>query len=418
MSGDAISTLEKRDPKRPEVTKDTSRTAAGSLLLGVAIFLISINLRPAITVVGPVLEFIRHDIGLSALMAGVLTSIPLAAFALMSPWAAAIGAKLGMERAIFFAMLVLVAGVLLRSAPSLFALYAGSILLACAIAVCNVLVPGLIKRDFPHKIGLLTSVYATTLGLFAALSSGVAVPLAENLPGGWRGALAVWFVPALITALVLLPHLRKATKPLAQPGEQAAQSVWRSRLGWHVTLFMGLQSMSFYTILSWLSSILQDQGYSPVSAGWLVALFPALGIPVGFVFPSLISRVKDQRAMTACFSLTMVAGYVGLILLPQFTVFWVVVSGIALGFCFPLALGFFVFRASNAQQAAALSGMAQSVGYGIAAVGPVLFGALHDLSKGWVLPLIMVAICGLLQAYVGWHAGTNAHVGDESDRRI
>jgi CP family cyanate transporter-like MFS transporter len=189
------------------VTQNTLKSAVGGLLLVVVIFLISMNLRPAITAVGPVLEFVRHDMGLSALMAGLLTSIPLAVFAVMSPWAAAVGARLGMERAIFFSLLVLSAGILLRSAPSLFLLYAGSILLAAAIAVCNVLVPGLIKRDFPHKIGLMTSVYATTLGMFASISSGIAVPLAQTLPGGWRGSLAVWFVPAILTALILLPLL-------------------------------------------------------------------------------------------------------------------------------------------------------------------------------------------------------------------
>lgn len=400
------------------MTQNTLKPPAGGLLLVVAIFLISMNLRPSITVVGPVLEFIRHDMGLSALMAGVLTSIPLAAFAVMSPWAAAIGAKFGMERTVFVVMLIVVAGVLLRAAPSVFALYAGSIVLASGIAVGNVLVPAMIKRDFPHKVGLLTSIYATTLGIFASLSSGIAVPLAEVLPGGWRGSLAIWFAPALIAALFLLPSLKRATPPPVQPGAKAEQSVWRSRLGWHVTLFMGLQSMSFYIVLSWLASILQDQGYSPVSAGWLVALFPALGIPAGFVFSPVIARFKDQRGLSLFFSLMMAAGYVGLIFLPQYTVLWIVVSGIALGFCFPLALGFFAFRASSTQQAAALSGMAQSVGYGIAALGPVVFGALHDFSKGWVLPLAMVAISALLQAYVGWHAGRDAHIGDSTDRRI
>jgi len=388
---------------------------SGSFLLVAAIFLISLNLRPAITGVGPVLEFIRADTGLSALMAGVLTSIPLAAFALMSPWAAAIGGKLGMERAIFIALLVLSAGVLLRAVPSLFALYAGSILLASAIAVGNVLVPGLIKRDFPDKVGVMTSVYATTLATFASLSSGIAVPLAQNLPGGWRGSLAVWFVPAVVTALILLPQLKNATKPLVQPGQAVVQSVWRSKLGWSVTLFMGLQSMSFYTVLSWLSSILQDQGYSPVNAGWITALFPALGIPVGFVFAPIVSRFKNQSGLSMLWSLIMLGGYIGMIFLPQFTVLWVVVSGIALGFCFPLALAFFALRASDARQAAALSGMAQSVGYGIAAVGPVLFGALHDLTHGWIAALWMLVICASLQAYVGWHAGRKGHVGDRDD---
>jgi CP family cyanate transporter-like MFS transporter len=394
------------------------KPATGRFLLVAAIFLISMNLRPAITGVGPLLEFIRADTGLTAVFAGVLTSIPLAAFAFMSPWAAAIGGRLGMERTIFIALLVLAVGVLLRSAPSLAALYTGSILLAAAIAVCNVLVPGLIKRDFPDKVGLMTSVYATTLATFASISSGISVPLAQTLPGSWRGALVVWCIPAIITALILLPQLRRTTKPLAQPGEKAVQSVWRSRLGWNVTLFMGLQSMSFYTVLSWLSSILQDQGYTPISAGWITAMFPALGIPVGFIFPAMMSRFKDQRAMSALWSLVMLVGYIGMIFLPQFTVFWVIVSGIALGFCFPLALAFFALRAADAKQAAALSGMAQSVGYGIAAVGPVLFGALHDLTHGWTAALWMIAVCAVLQAVVGWYAGRKAHVGDATDARV
>lgn len=394
----------------------TARTSS-SLMLVVAIFLISLNLRPAITGVGPLLEFIRADIGLSAVLAGVLTSIPLAIFAVVSPWSAAVGARLGMERAIFIALIVLAAGTLLRSVPSLFALYAGSILLAAAIAVGNVLVPALIKRDFSDKVGLMTSIYATTLATFASISSGVAVPLANSLPGGWRGALAVWFVPAIVTALVLLPQLKHATKPLAQPGEKAVQSVWRSKLGWNVTLFMGLQSMSFYTVLSWLSSLLQEQGYTAAAAGWVVALFPALGIPVGFVFSPIVKRFADQRGLAVASSLVTFASYIGMIFLPQYMVAWTVVGGLAIGFCFPLALSFFVTRASNARQAAALSGMAQSVGYGIAAMGPVLFGALHDWSHGWVTPLWMMVACSLVQIAAGWHAGRKGHVGDAADVR-
>ena len=400
------------------MNKTPKKIATGSFLLVAAIFLISINLRPAVTAVGPVLEFIRADVGLSALFAGALTSIPLAVFAVMSPWAAAIGNRLGIERAIFISLLVLAGGILLRSAPSLFALYAGSLVLAAAMAVGNVLVPSLIKRDFPHKVSLMTSVYATTLSAFASLSSGIAVPLAQALPGGWRSSLAVWFSPAVVTALILLPQLKNATKPLAAPGEKAVQSVWRSRLGWNVTLFMGLQAMSFYVMLGWLSSILQGQGYTPLAAGWIVALFPALGIPAGFIFPAMMSRFKDQRALCAFWSSMMLAGYVGMIVLPQFTVLWVIVSGTALGFCFPLALAFFALRASDARQAAALSGMAQSVGYGVAAVGPILFGALHDWTGGWNAALLMLAACAAVQAFVGWYAGRNAHVGDATDARI
>ncbi len=400
------------------MTKVIQNPATSRILLVVAIFLISMNLRPAITGVGPLLEFIRADTGLSALFAGALTSMPLLAFALMSPVAPAIGAKFGMERAIFIALLLLALGILLRSAPSITALYAGSALLAAAIAIGNVLVPGLIKRDFPDKVGIMTSVYATTLATSASISSGIAVPLAAALPGGWRGSLAIWFIPAVISALLLLTQLRKSTKPAAQPGEKIVQNVWRSKLAWNVTLFMGLQSMSFYVTLTWLSTILLDRGYSAVSAGWITALFPALGIPIGFIFPALLARFSDQRGLAVFFSAMMCAGYVGLIVAPQFVVAWVMISGLALGFCFPLALAFFALRAHDTRQASALSGMAQSVGYGIAAAGPVLFGALHDVSNSWILPLWMLVLAAVGQGFVGFSAGRKAHVGDKSDARV
>lgn len=393
--------------------KQALHKPAGRFLLVAAIFLISLNLRPAITAVGPVLEFIRADTGISAAMAGVLTSIPLFAFALMSPWAAAIGSKLGMERAIFIALIVLAAGILLRSAPSLTALYAGSILLAAAIAVGNVLVPGLIKRDFPDKVGTLTSVFATSLALSAALSSGVAVPLAENLPGDWRSALGIWCIPAVATAFLLLPQLRKSSKPAAQPAQGVVKSVWRSKLAWSVTLFMGFQSMSFYVMQAWLPTILQNQGISPVAAGWLLSMFTALGVAVGFMFPLIMSRFADQRGLTLGATFLLSASYLGMIFAPSLIVVWTFFAGLGLGGCFLLALAFFALRAADARQAAALSGMAQSVGYGIAAAGPVLFGALHDLTGSWTVPLWMLAICALVQAVFGWQAGRNAHVGAE-----
>lgn len=392
---------------------DITRKLSGRWLLALAIFLISLNLRPAITAVGPVLEFIRADTGLSAVMAGVLTAMPLLAFAFASPLAPELGKRLGMERAIFAALVLLAIGTLLRFVPTVTALFAGTALLASAIAVGNVLLPGLIKRDFPDKVGVLTSVYATSLAVSAALSSGIAVPLAENLPGDWRSALGIWCIPAIATALLMLPQLRKSSKPAAQPGERAVQSVWRSKLAWHVTLFMGLQSMSFYVMQAWLPTILQSQGISPVTAGWLLSMYTALGVVVGFVFPLIMPRFDDQRGLTLGSTMLLCASYLGMIFVPSLIVLWTFLGGLGLGGCFLLSLAFFSLRASSPQQAAALSGMAQSVGYGIAAAGPVLFGALHDLSGSWTAPLWMLAICAILQSLFGWQAGRNAHVGEE-----
>lgn len=396
------------------MTTILAKPAASRLLLVLGIFLISLNLRPAITAIGPVLEAIRADTGLSAALAGLLTSLPLLAFAFASPLAPTVGKRLGMERAIFAALLLLALGILIRSAPSVIALFAGTALLASAITIGNVLVPGLIKRDFPDRVGTMTSVFATSMALSASLSSGIAEPLARAMPGEWRGSLALWCIPAVLTALLLLPRLRKATPPLAQPGEKVVQSVWRSKLAWHVTLFMGLQSLSFYVMVGWLPTILQSQGISPFAAGWLLSMFTALGMVIGFVFPWVMARFRDQRGLAFGSSALLFVAYLGMIFMPSQMIVWTIGAGLGLGGCFLLALSFFSLRAADAQQAAALSGMAQSVGYGIAAIGPVAFGALHDLTGGWTAPLWMLAITAVFQALLGLRAGRRAHVGDEA----
>lgn len=383
-------------------------------LLALTIFLISLNLRPAIMGVGALLEAIRADTGLSAAAAGVLAAIPLVAFAAISPLAPVIGRRAGMERAIFIALILLALGILLRSAPSNAALFAGSALLASAIAIGNVLVPGLIKRDFPDKVGVMTSVFATSMALSAALATGIAVPLADALPGGWRGSLGIWLLPALITALFLLPRLKLATPPPPQASAAKTRSVWRSKLAWNVTAYMGLQSMSFYVLVGWLPTILQSQGMSATAAGWLLSLLTALGVMVGFVLPPLMARFDDQRWLATGFGLIMVIGYLGMALLPQFTAAWALVAGFGVGGCFLLALAFFSLRASNAEEAAALSGMAQSVGYGVAALGPILFGLLHDLTASWTLPVWMLVAASIVQTLTGYAAGRKAHVGDDA----
>jgi CP family cyanate transporter-like MFS transporter len=367
--------------------------------------------------VGAVLEAIRADTGLSAAAAGVLAAIPLLAFAAISPLAPAIGRRVGMERAIFIALLLLALGILIRSAPSNAALFAGSALLASAIAIGNVLVPGLIKRDFPDKVGVMTSVFAVSMALSAALATGIVVPLAAVLPGGWRGSLGIWLLPALVTALFLLPRLKSATPPPPQASGAKARSVWRSKLAWNVTAYMGLQSMSFYVLIGWLPTILQSQGMSATAAGWLLSVLTALGVMVGFVLPPLMARFDDQRWLAAGFGLITLIGYSGMALMPQYTAASALVVGFGVGGCFLLALAFFSLRASNAEEAAALSGMAQSVGYGIAALGPILFGLLHDLTASWTLPVWMLVAVALAQTITGYAAGRKAHVGDDAVTR-
>src|SRR5215213_7088972 len=243
--------------KRASATAESGRPRLRSFLLVLGIVLLAANLRPALTGVAPLIGQIRADTGISNGVAGLLTTLPLLAFALLSPFAPRVARRFGMERALLASLLILAAGILLRWAVA--ALFLGTAILGAAIAVGNVLLPGLVKREFPEHAGLMTSVYSASLGISAALAAGVSVPLAQLAGIGWRGALAVWALPALLASVAWLPQLGRSDRP-ADPSARNSPGVrdlWRSPLAWQVTLFMGLQSLSYYVTLTWLPEILQ-----------------------------------------------------------------------------------------------------------------------------------------------------------------
>ena len=384
------------------------------MLLVVGIVLLAVNLRPALTGLTPLIGQIRADTGISYGVAGLLTALPLLAMGLLSPIASLLAHRFGMERVLLASMLVLAAGILLRSAGAVTALFLGTAVLGAAIAIGNVLLPGLVKREFPERVGLMTSTYSTALAVSAAIAAGASFPLADQVGIGWRASLGSWALLALVAAVAWLPQMRSARPTNASPADsQGVNGPWRSALAWQVTLFMGLQSLGYYVVLTWLPEILQEQaGISASLAGWMLALAQAVGIASIFLAPVLAGMRPSQHGVVVVAVALTGAGALGLLIAAETaTALWVVLLGLGQGACFSLALTFFALRAPDSGHAAALSGMAQTVGYLLAAVGPFLFGLLRDTTHAWTVPLALlfaVAVCLLL---TGLGAARDAHVG-------
>ncbi|ELR4455689.1 CynX/NimT family MFS transporter [Salmonella enterica] len=385
------------------------RGKQGALLIA-GILMIATTLRVTFTGAAPLLETIRTDYGLSTAQTGLLTTLPLLAFALISPLAASIALRFGMERSLFAAMLLICAGIALRSLPSAALLFAGTAIIGCGIALGNVLLPGLIKRDFSQHVARLTGAYSLTMGAAAALGSALVVPLA--LHGfGWRGALLMLMLFPLLAFLIWLPQWRTTrTANLSSSRALHERGIWRSPLAWQVTLFLGLNSLIYYVIIGWLPTILISHGYSEAQAGSLHGLLQLATAAPGLAIPLILHRFNDQRWIAVLVSLLCAVGAAGLWFVPGQAVIWTLLFGFGSGATMILGLTFIGLRASSAHQAAALSGMAQSVGYLLAACGPPVMGKLHDASGSWYLPLSGVTVLAIIMAIFGLYAGRDREI--------
>jgi CP family cyanate transporter-like MFS transporter len=384
------------------------------LLLVLAIVLLAANLRPALTSVAPLIGQIRTDTGVSNGVAGLLTGLPLLAFAVLSPIAPRLARRFNMERVLLASLLVLAVGILLRSAGVVAALFLGTAILGAAIAVGNVLLPSLVKREFPERTGLMTSTYTTALAVSAAIAAGASFPIAYQVDIGWRGSLALWALLALVAAVAWFPQVRSADPANASTGtSRGVTGLWGSVLAWQVTLFMGLQSLGYYVVLTWLPEILQEEvGVSAAQAGWMLALAQVVVIPAMFIAPVLADRRPSQYSVVVVAVTLTGVGTLGLLVAASTaTVLWIVLLGLGQGACFSLALTFFALRAPDSEHAAALSGMAQSVGYLLAAGGPFLFGLLRDATHAWTAPLTLLVAVTVCLLITGLGAARDAHVG-------
>jgi CP family cyanate transporter-like MFS transporter len=381
------------------------------LLLGAGLMLVAFNLRPALTTVGPLLTAIRAGTGLGTTGAAVLTMLPVLFLGIASVLGPRVSRWIGPDRGILLASAVVAAGLSLRALGGLVPLFAGACVAALGIGLAGVLIPGLVKREFPGQAGLMTGLYTMTLCLGAAAGAGLTVPLQDLFGGSWALALAAWALPAVLGTLAWAPFARPNRAPVAARSEVTRPVVWRSPLAWQVTGFMGLQSSLAYIMFGWVPLILHDRGLSTVDAGFVAALMSVGQAPAALLVPTFAARLRDQRgAALAIIGLTL-ATY----LLVVFGPLWLVVPatlghGFGLGGCFGLGLTIIVLRVRDAAGAAALSAMAQGVGYTIASLGPLGFGLAHEIGGGWVLPSTLFCALSLGAAAFSLGAGRNRQV--------
>ncbi|MET7359842.1 MFS transporter [Streptomyces sp. NPDC005562] len=389
------------DPTRP----------ATSVGLVIAICLVAANLRTTLTGVGALLPEIERGSGLTSSWGGLLSTLPLLTFAATSPLVARASHRWGSSRLLVAALGVLTVGTVVRSLPSVICLFAGMVILSAAIAFGNVLLPAMIRRSVPaHRVQGISALYVTVMGLMAAVSSGISAPLAHTVPGSWRTALA-WGVAFTVAALLAwLPRMRGAG-PKTSTGGTHSPVPWRSPLAWQVTVFMGLQSLAFYTAVAWLPSVLIDRGTSSTAAGWMLFYYQVVSLAASSLLPLLTRGRVDQRWTAAGASLLVAGGFAVLAAAPGLSVLACALLGLGGGACLVLALTFQSQRAGSAGEAAALAGMAQSIGYLVAAAGPLLLGILHDTTESWTLPLTVLAALGIATAVAGHGAGRDRHLG-------
>jgi len=385
-----------------------SNYSGNNWFLFCAIILLSFCLRPSITGVGPLIPIIRADLMLSNSWAGFLTTLPLLAFATFSLFSSAIGHAIGYVRAIVLGLVILGFGIVIRVQDGAFLLYFGTALTGIGIVICNVLLIPLIKEKLPNQVGLMTSAYTTGLSLFAAIGTGVSIPLAEV--HGWRGSLLAWIVVVILTLMVWIPQVRKDKVTVKQIAEPKGVNVWRSKLAWQVSLFMGLQSFIFFTLITWLPDLLVDKGLSLGRAGLVVMLMQIVGLSGTFLAPLVAVRFKEQTVIAMALGLSYILGFstlfsssMGLIYLGLTLV------GFSLGASISMAYVLIGLRTSG-RTTAELSGMSQSAGYYLASIGPILVGLLFDIAVSWNLFIMIMIGSAIAFTYLGSEVGRDRKV--------
>lgn len=377
-----------------------------SSLITATAFVVALSLRPALTAVGPVLPRIGEALQLGEAAQGLLGTLPLLAFAAASPLVHLASRRFGMERAVFVSLLVLAAASALRPYTGHAGLWIGTAVVGGAIAVGNVLVPVIIKRDYAANVSRATGIYTAFITGGAAIASILAVPIADAVD--WRLSLAVWGGLAVLVAVIWLPRTMspEPAPPAAAADEAPPVSVWRQPMAWLVTGFMGLQSTSFYLFVNWLPTIeIATGGVSERSTGVHLFVFQVFGLIGGLSIPLLLKHPTNQRAGLMTASTPILVALLGLLLAPHLAIVWAIVGGLGQGAGLVAALSLISLRGRGHHETTQLSGMAQAVGYTLAAAGPVVAGYLVQVTGGWSTTLGVFAMLAATQVVLGYAAG-------------
>ena len=381
---------------------DSPSLLHGRVLAFAAILLAAVNLRTAVTSITPLLDVLGQQFGFGTTMTGVLGMLPTASFALFGVATPASARRLGLERTTLLAMVMAMAGLLLRSsAGNVGTLLLGSVVALAGMGIGNVVVPPLVKRYFANKVGTMSTLYISVLQLGTMLPALLAVPVANA--AGWRVSLGMWALLALAAALPWLLLAKRAPKPQADATDPTAQphgKVWRTSLGWSMTLMFGMTSLMTYSMFTWLPRIVVEAGGTPAFGGVMVAVFSALGLLPSLVIPSMAVRMQNPFPLVLIGFFSFVIAFTGLLLAPmKAPLLWACLLGVGPS-TFPLALTLINLRTRTPAGSAALSGFMQGLGYTLSCLGPLLFGWLHELSHGWLWPFAMLGAC-LLVLIVG-----------------
>ena len=393
-------------------------TQTHPLLLAVSLLLIACNLRPVFGSLSVVLPDIMRDTGLGATGASLLTTLPIICLGVFAAPAPALARRFGVERTLLGAMFLICVGTLLRAWVSLPLLFASSVVVGAGIAIGNVLLLGLIKRDFPQRSAVMTGLYTLAICFGASIATAFTVPLEQHLfNGAWAPALAFWALPAGVVMLLWAP-LALSAPPTMLPARSASAastadekathtgSLSRDRLAWQVTIFMGSQSAMAYIVMGWLAPILRERGLASDAAGYVVATAIVSQLVTSLVTPSIAARCKDQRAFAVGVAALVSVSLLALILAPLGGRWvWAVLLGCGLGSGFALALSLIVMRSGNAHVTAQLSAMAQGWGYALAAFGPLLVGLLRGWTGGFESAAVLIVVVAAAMGWSGWGAG-------------
>ncbi len=414
----ADTTASARTGARPQTERPSAPAKYLGVLFAVAIAAAAVNLRPVVTSLGPLLDPVRADLGMSSTLAGLLAAVPSLCFALFGFLAPAAARRIGPIAVITAGMGAITAGVLARSFAGGTAVFLLLTALALAgVAVSNVLLPVVIKRYFPEKVGPMIGLYSMALSAGTALAALVSVPLTSALGGDWRYGLGVWAGLGALALVLWLPVLiakRERGERAGSAGAPAKLPITRSRTAWAMAGYFGLQATGAYVVMGFLSKIFQDSGIDKGTSGALLAVTMVIGVPVSFVLPNLAARRGDQRLFVVVLASFGIAGYAGLAFAPAGAPWvWAVLVGLS-NCAFPLVLTMIGLRARTAGGVAQLSVFAQGVGYLISIPGPILVGWIYQATGRWYGPLGFLALLLVPQMLFGLRAARARHIEDEA----
>jgi CP family cyanate transporter-like MFS transporter len=384
-------------------------------MLFIAILLVGATLRSPIASVGPLVPHIKNDLAMSNTAIGFMNTLPLIAFGLFSPLVPKIAAKLGIEVTLLVSMFILSFGVIFRVLGNSTTLIIGTLIIGIAISAGNVLTPSLIKSSFIKNTGFVVGIYSITMNLISALSSGLTSSIANSGAFDWQFAMQLWVVfpvLAIIAFFLRFPQLKiKENLTFGNVHNEITTTVWKSKFAWAITLYMGLQSLIPYSLFAWLPQILETKGFNANQAGWYMSIFQLAMLPINFVIPIITSKMQKQSFLTLTAGLLLVVGLLGMLLLNNnWIIVFLILIGLGTGATYSLAMMFFVLKTVSVKKSSDLSGMAQSIGYLLAASGPLLLGIISQQTGNWNFSIILLIVVGILVSIFGFISGKDMKI--------